>query len=230
MASEKPILFSAPMVRAIIAGKKTQTRRVVKPQPIERPGMNCTRLVFLDRKGREKLDEAIESSSQLRNALCPYGGPGSLLWVRETWMEEYDPHSVKPYDPPRYIYAATHEGEDPILMDGDGFAKYRKDGTLRSPWCSPLRMPRVASRLSLRVLSVRVERVQDITREDAKAEGFWPSPSSGLEMWNGRMYGNAQLAFQACWQEINEKRAPWSSNPWVWVVEFERVAQAVPHG
>lgn len=86
-------------------------------------------------------------------------------------------------------------------------------------------MPRKFSRITLEVVSVRVERLQDISRADAKAEGLWPSPHNGLEMVNGVPYGNAQLAFRALWQSINGPE-DWDENPWVRVVEFRRLEGA----
>jgi hypothetical protein len=85
-------------------------------------------------------------------------------------------------------------------------------------------MPRWASRITLEITGVRVERLQEIGRQDAKAEGFLPG-LNGLEKWNGKLYGNAQLAFEACWNDIN-KTNPWDSNPWVWVLELKRIDAA----
>jgi len=109
-------------------------------------------------------------------------------------------------------------------FDADGLDEYDHEqfkvwGFKRRP---SIFMPRWASRITLEITGVRVERLNEISREDAKAEGLWPSPGNGLEMVNGGPYGNAQLAFRALWESINGPGS-WDANPWVWVVEFRRV-------
>jgi hypothetical protein len=218
---ESPILFSGPMVRAILEGRKTQTRRVVRfnlnGNIVERGGKRCWH--------RDDPD-ALQA--------CPYGAPGDTLWVRETFFEEYDPNTCRPYDPPRYVYRATYDGEEPYLMDGDGFPEENRDGTFKSPWKPSIHMPRRASRLTLCIKSVRVERLQRISDRDAKAEGvrelplqegepgaWWCFDVADRSTYSRELWG----AFQRGWNKINGERAPWATNPWCWVVEFERVAQ-----
>jgi hypothetical protein len=223
--SDRPILFSAPMVRAILEGRKTQTRRVVKPQPpmgcrYEINGARSHALcvatgTFTD--GRPIYVPPTPQSVDHRLP-CPYGAPGDTLWVRETFFEEYDPDTCKPYDPPRYAYRATYEGEEPYQADGDGFPEVNRDGTFKSPWKPSIHMPREASRLTLCIKSVRVERLQEISEADAIAEGLSPTV--------GEYTGPARSEFAALWDSISRESHPWASTPWVWVLEFERVGGA----
>lgn len=199
---ERPVLFSGPMVRAILEGRKTQTRRVVKSlvygpdeqAPIYMAG--DVPLAFPERF----YDGSIK---------CPYGRVGDRLWVKETWATAAVFDKLKPLDIP--------EGS-PIgyAADDDFYAPFQ--GRTRPS----IFMRQWMSRITLEIVSVRVERLQKISREDAKAEGFWPSPYNGLESWAGRSYGNAELAYRACWESINGSGS-WAKNPWVWVIGFRRV-------
>jgi hypothetical protein len=178
---EKPILFSAPMVRAILAGKKTQTRRILP---------------------------AVVSSFKY--------APGTRLWVKETWQ----PYEVTT---PKRGRAAE------VRYDADGTTwthfdvpkNWRFPKAARRGNVTPLFMPRWASRIMLEITSVRVERLLEITEGDAIAEGVnyeaLPFYSHGLSGYEAR------IAFAELWDAINGKRAPWSNNPWVWVVEFRRI-------
>lgn len=189
---ERPIIFSGESVRAILAGKKTQTRRTLSPE-----WWRC-----LNPEDEEDRDEGVKQ--------CPHGAVGDRLWVRETFFEIYDRDTMKPEG--RYLYAATHHGEV-RQMDENGGTALRKDGTEKSPWKSPLFMPRAASRLTLDVTLVRVERLHEISDEDGKAEG------QGMT-WGG---GCFHRSYAGLWDAINAKRGlPWSSNPWVWVLSFRR--------
>lgn len=184
---EHPILFSGPMIRAILEDRKTQTRRIVKPQPDAQ--------LFSINSGPEwtypdRLDPDEPDWDRVR--LCPYGKPGDRLWVRETWRN----------GPDKALYRATDDSGTPSIR-----------------WKPSIHMPRAYSRISLEVTAVRVERVQDISEKDAWAEGVHSIarrlPYSGDDL--------ASVAFSGLWQEINGKRHPWDSNPWVWVVEFKRI-------
>jgi hypothetical protein len=225
--AERPILFSGPMVRAILDGRKTQTRRVVKPPP----SFACDSFHFDAAAGC--WFPWVETTERIPGASirCPYGAPGDVLWVRETWCYESHPTTSKLTG--RVFYRASDDVE--FADDGDGGAIVNKDGTFRSPWKSPLHMPRAASRLSLLVKRVRVERLQAICIDDAMAEGARacriPADEHGPERI-GYCFGDDDgesilattsiCAFLGGWDTINGKRAPWASNPWVWVVEFER--------
>jgi hypothetical protein len=170
-SNERPILFSGPMVNAILEGQKTQTRRVAK---------NIQRLdggIPYRPANNEWGDEI---------AKCPYGKKCDRLWVRETWL----------FYEGLYFYRATDMSliPDPLLQ----FENPAK-------WNPSIYMPRKASRLDLLITRVRVEKLQDISEEDAIAEGC-PEP------------------FKDYWDSINQKRGfGWDSNPYVWVVNFERV-------
>lgn len=188
MSRERPILFSGKMVRSILAGTKTQTRRLVKPPPPLPSGWR-----------------APEFSVAGRDYRCPYGRPGDTLWVRETWRLTRDLDRLAPSHcaPP---LAIKYEADGYETSIGDV-----RFGRLRPS----IHMPRWASRITLRVTEVRVERLQDISEEDARADGIYSAwPAVGH---------SARALFRSLWDDINAKRAPWATNPWVWVVSFERV-------
>lgn len=200
---ERPILFSAPMVRAILSGAKTQTRR---PAPVRepRPGVfEITRGVHLVG------NEAAVREDWLKYMTNPYGMPGDRLWVRETWA-----HDAESLDDLRAMV------ED-IVMGSNCGPYYRADAVHENSgltWRPSIHMPRWASRITLEITDVRVQRLQDISEDDAKAEGVDP-----YEWPGGPARPNAREAFRELWDRINGKRATWDSNPWVWVVSFQRV-------
>lgn len=191
--NEKPILFSGEMVRAILDGRKVMTRRVMKPQPNLADG----KWRFNGRTWEKHLGYPIGHDVPL----SPYGRPGDLLWVRETWGVGMPYHHWKPSQIPQSAhieYRATSKVADTFHA-----------------WKPSIFMPRWASRLTLRVTAVKVERVQDITTGDAIMEGC------PADMWDG---GQPLDWFSVLWDSVNSKRGySWDSNPWVWVVEFERV-------
>lgn len=210
--NERPILFSGPMVRAILSGSKTQTRRVVKPQPAPKdtwdwawpiPGKNVTPGTHAYWR-----DDYRPNLSRY----CPFQ-EGMRLWVRETFCNS----------PDGVIYRAT-EHEHGITPCDD-----------YDIWKPSIFMPRWASRITLEITAVRVERVQDISEADARAEGIHEF-DLGV---NGKVYGTNPCAgrdvsgtavegYAILWDSINAKRGyPWNSNPWVWVLEFQRV-EATP--
>lgn len=193
---ERPILFSGPMVRAILDGRKTMTRRVVK--------MNLAGRVEL--RGKQwHIDDP--------NAIlaCPYGRPGDLLWVRETWFCEGR-------DLPG---SGLHYRANAVPADERWFVE---EGW---KWKPSIHMPRWASRLLLRVTEVRVERLWEITQEDAIAEGIeriGDRFKGYMRLFTGEEYNPAlpKTSFAQLWETINAKRGyGWDSNPWVWVVSFE---------
>ena len=219
---EHPILFSAEMVRAILEGRKTQTRRVVKPQPIIREccGAVVGPAKWLSKTGRVVYNCDYEPSPF--SEACPYGQPGDRLWVRETWatVNAYD--QVKPSDIPkgdagrwpRVWHRATDAHEQ----------EYRQK--YFGKWRPSIFMPRWASRITLEVVSVRVERVQGISLEDIKAEGVFPGLRASIEDWSISSirddYYQFLVDFEWLWDSINAKRGfSWSSNPWVWAVTYK---------
>ena len=200
---ERPILFSAPMVRAVLKGSKTQTRRVWKlPR-------GCS---WYAGHGGEAAGMVQDDDGpawwHVSEQRCPYGQPGDRLWVREAWraLRRFD--SMPPLDI-EWRSMVAYEADTPT---GDyRQAPHGRMGKLRPP----IHMPRWASRITLEVTGVRVERLQDISSEDSLAEGIYPT-STGLYP------GSPRAAYRNLWEEINGPGS-WDTNPWVWVVEFRRL-------
>jgi hypothetical protein len=186
---EKPVLFSAPMVRAILAGKKTQTRRL--PRRDEAIPTNGTPYFSGLLCEWRWMDESGANGGLLR---CPYGVPGDRLWVRETFRFG-DGHTYA--TPPHY------------RADSDDLGG--------GPWRSARYMPRYASRITLEVTDVRVQRLQEVSSNDIAAEMGW------LPCKRGDACPCAVDMFRPFWNRINGKRAPWASNPWVWAITFKRL-------
>jgi hypothetical protein len=211
---ERPVLFSGPMVRAIIEGRKTQTRRVIKPQPT---GPGYTMLtpagnfitIWPDDDGFDHF------------AKCPYGKPGDRLWVRETWKR------ASMATPDGIMYAADNllrwfDGTDPAAASSA--VKFPRDGK----WKPSIFMPRWASRITLEVVNVRVERLQEISEADAIAEGVYTNEQALQKLGlppGTKLQGTCVDKYRIVWESINGKKYPWASNPWVWVVEFKKVEE-----
>lgn len=213
MTKERPLLCAGEVVRAILEGRKKHTRRVVKPQPM----MVVDNTSVLWNGPSAELKIALERLGRG----CPHGQPGDRLWVRETWSA---PHA---YDglPPNLIqeharliskecrihYAATEE----------------RGGLL---WRPSIHMPRWASRITLEITDVRVERLQDISEEDATFEGctknhngyYWGGPHAATGL---KQFASPIQAFSDLWDSLYEKDSVkcWSANPWVWAIEFKKV-------
>lgn len=202
---ERPILFSGPMVLAILEERKTQTRRIVK-EPVLSTAYKDNELNF-------KIGE--------RYIKCPYGQVGDRLWVRETfryisYTEGYD--------------SGVDQGGGHDWGDGYSFVQYKSDSFIfryelleedylkTSPvidrWYPSIHMPRWASRILLEITDIRVERLKDITEEDAKAEG--------IENKSNHFHLACTQDFKRLWESINGLGS-WYMNPWVWVVEFRRI-------
>lgn len=245
----KPILFSTEMVQAILEGRKTQTRRVIVPQPTHWVD-DCHRDVnpvpcIIEKNG---LKQAVKQPFHI----------GDILWVRETtkvgtWNDEekkidFDykasPELVKtPWcyfsDSEKFdklhleiIEELNKKGIEPDVFDDENERFYYKWEPGKSPlnWKPSIFMPREAARIFLEVTDVRVERLRDITEKDAIAEGVKDSLSredfkllKDLDWVIKRPFGNHQFGFLALWQKINGKKHPWKSNPWVWVYNFKRI-------
>ena len=193
LMKEIPILFSTPMVQAILAGNKTMTRRVIKPQPPagKYGGVNIynQHIIYPDD------DSFYDAKYGLYK--CPYGQPGDKLWVQETFRESFK-HAATQWeyrvDTPRETDAQTPFN-----------------------WSHSIHMPKSAARIWLEVVSVRVERLQDITYDDCLREGMW---DFGTDV-------DTLAAFQELWQNLNAKRGfGWDINSWVWVVSFKRLEVA----
>ena len=201
----KPILFSTPMVLALLDGRKSQTRRIAKPQP----SSGIRKSVFVksgleDGHGRE---------------IKPRYQPSDILWVRETWKcVQYDS-----MDGNLGYEVEFRDGERKYFEfdDNERFHQFGKFA-FKEGWQSSLFMPREAARIFLRVKTVRVERLQEITEEDARAEGVNGIPRSTV------LYPNDDYIypFKQLWNSLNQKRSyGWDTNPWVWVIEFEKISK-----
>jgi hypothetical protein len=199
----KPILFSTEMVRAMLDGRKTMTRRVVKP--ILSPGFT-----FVERgTANKRFGWSFWGDGDINHEVKPPCRTGDILWVRETWYKNY-PHKYG-----KYFYRADGEETDIPLVTGGTTAYGKADGL---KWRPSIHMPREAARIFLRVRTVRVERVQEITEVDAEAEGIEPK---GIIHVVSARYRFAQL-----WNDLNAKRGyGWDTNPFVWVIEFEQISR-----
>ena len=214
---EHPLLMKGPLVRATLAGLKTQTRRPIKPQPdddIVDVEYDAIADLWLGNT-QEDNDLGYTSSWAMR---CPLGQDGDRLWVRETW-QHFQNVGQRAADFPEYQRFPAN-------------CFYRADESnprtkpLSGKWRPSLLMPRWACRLVLPLVSVRVERVQDITEEDAKAEGVEPVLMRGIgsypEWMRPTMRGGHQKAFELLWKQIYGD-ALWDVNPWVWVAEWKEI-------
>lgn len=205
---ERPILFSTQMVKAILDRRKNQTRRVINPQPVWVADPN------VPFKSEDADPKGIIN--------CPYGEPGDILYVKETfavlgwWEGDVPVHTIGDDD---VIY--FQEFPNFNWVGGDGFKEYRKDGTERSHWKPSIFMPKKFARIWLKVKNRWAERLQDISEEDAKAEGLITDSNDPCEP-------TSRSQFFTLWDITNSKpRAngrdiSCKANPWVWAIEFER--------
>lgn len=200
-ARERPILFNTEMVRAILDGRKTVTRRLITPQPAGRlcyccagsdhgtwgyPGEDAWKSW-----GEEyRRPEGLSPEEAARRWKCPYNGD-DFLWVRETWARH-----GKPYDGREMHYDYRADREDPRYFDNGFYATWRPS----------IHMPKDAARIWLRVKEIGVQQIQEITEEQARAEGVYD-----------------RKMFRLLWNSITDETSNWETNPWVWVIEFERM-------
>lgn len=209
---ERPILMSAPMVRAILReiDPKEQTRRIVKPQPPDHVNL------YTGHPG-EHYWEIAEPSHNTMAPLkfpCPYGQPGDRLWVKETHAVTMEQERRNPHTKFPYAYRADWSGEDEETRD--------------FKWKPSIFCTRAASRITLEITGIRVERLQEISEEDAAAEGVDPrfllgdAKPDGFRPCLGKE--TAVAAYAALWESINGPGS-WDANPWVWVIEFRRLLQ-----
>lgn len=194
----RPILFSGPMVKAILTGVKTQTRRVIDMRPLAHSGQTFR---VLSEHGAAFYGDI---SGDLYWRRCPYGAPGDRLWVRETWCCITGDIAS---DEPSRLDAVAYRADDSEANEVISSAR---------AWKPSIHMPRAYSRITLEAIAVRVERVQDISEEDAQAEG--------VDYYDGAASVPARERFAALWNSINAARGyGWDANPWVFVIEFRRV-------
>ena len=225
---ERPILFNGPMVRAILEGRKTQTRRVMKPQidlsewPLK-PGTleKEKEWRYMPRVADwHHIEENMwglfnkgdrPSAVPYTGVKCPFGQPGARLWVRET----------------HYFHSDESISFRADKVDGVLWSSPQADGLEREldipKWRPSIHMPRWASRITLEVVSVRVERVQEISEYDATSEGITPAPGCyDTFLDDAGKSISAENKFRLLWDSINAKRGlGWDANPWVWVIEFK---------
>lgn len=214
---ERPLLVSTPLVPKMLDDSKTQTRRL---NGLEHLG-NATLLDVREQGGflfarfaRDNVEAWVK---------CPYGKPGERLWVRETWGVNHIERG----------WLSTTK----LAKDDLEHVAYRADGDWQEqcgpcegdepPWRPSIHMPRWASRITLEVAGVRVERLRSISDEDALAEGLVkvPSGDGSLTWWSaglGRTYLSARRTFEDLWSSVHSVES-WNANPWVWVVGFKRV-------
>lgn len=214
---EKPILFSGEMVKAVLENRKTQTRRIIfKGNPID--DFYTFKYFASDSHSFRACFELTKRIKHMPLAMpyfgkkCPYGQPGDRLWVRETWKECTKTKINR-------TCLAYKAGREVI------------DFGMPVKWKPSIHMPRWASRITLEIVNVRVERLQDISEEDALAEGVNKISHAGEYFYhhsnkfpNGGNWVNPEFAFEELWNKLNGPGA-WEKNPWVWVIEFKRVLQ-----
>ena len=226
---ERPILFNAPMVRAILDGRKTQARRLAPITDLNIKthsdgfvtwGVSFTKTINGSlgsySGGRVSVDQA---SRIIASQFCQYGRPGDRLWVRETWARDDEDGAV------------MFRADCGFGGDADDWQRCIDDGAPRYRWRPSIHMPRNLSRILLEIVSVRVERLNDISEADAIAEGVervvvgtgwrrYCDPDS--EEAGVPPCGDARHSFRSLWWFINGEES-WNTNPWVWVVEFKLV-------
>ncbi|PBP62919.1 hypothetical protein CCL21_28485 [Pseudomonas syringae] len=203
---ERPILFSAPMVRAILSGRKKVTRRALKVQPhIDVSGNFC---VGGANYGQDIYGKPV--TKHFVSSHCPYGQPGDRLWVREAWQDDAQVNAIAPRE--------LSHGE-PIQYAADGASRQNGCSMITPGKTRPsIHMPRWVSRILLEINDVRVERLQDISEGQAEGVNFLRSAPDLDETLTA-----AQL-FDCLWSSINSADS-WNANPWVWVVEFKPVTR-----
>lgn len=256
---ERPILFSGEMVRAILEGRKTQTRRVLKKQPIDvltKTVGKGVKEVTRNLEGKKAWFSLMQTNPNRGTAFwCSYGEVGDRLWVREAWgyhglsscgdrheatvSYAADGSEVKVrFSTFEEMMAASPEQnfkpseafeELPDYEQGWEHSKWLHEWWQRQKSKPSIHMYRWASRIDLAITNVRVERLQDISEEDAEAEGiecFDPENDASVCRMPGTTdweYPNAKMVYEILWNKINGKKHPWDSNPYVWVIEFAKI-------
>lgn len=213
MKKERPIIFSTPMVQALMNGTKTQTRRIIKKEIRITAGGGVLEII----RTPVHTEHTTTTSVDEKPLKCPYGEPGDLLYVREAFSNiEYGAHAAQ-------SFRADDLGSDDFLK-----------------WKPSIHMPKAIARIWLEVVSVRVERVNDITEDDAAAEGVeanWhvsmihgvrTDVRAFVDYLSNTKYGflMPKLSFMSLWLKINGEQS-WDENPWVWVVEFKVVDKPI---
>lgn len=212
---EKPIIFSGPMVRSILEGRKRQTRRIITPQF----GKTWGQGVRLGDDAYSVHVDIQEPNGEWKWLRCPYGKPGDRLWVRETWA------NITSRDATECIaYRADRSGRE-VLRDYGGEGDFVGLGKPCEPWIEDgtrwkpsIHMPRKYARIFLRLTDVRVERLNEISEADAIAEGVGTLVDPDLL---GTSKSIKSACFATLWDSLHGAGS-WSANPWVWVISFQR--------
>lgn len=220
--TEKPILFNTEMVRAILDGRKTQTRRICRIRSIIDFRLidhaKCITVEFPKANYKGPCANFLDEKGEYLGAAQAPAQPGDVLWVRETWCQPPISPGGNTRIPGRYYYKADPE------MRPEGW---------RGNWKPSIHMPRKAARLFLRVTAVRVERLKDITEAGAIAEGFTEDPLEdgktnvsfmcSVDCLQGTARGKFALLWNKTVRREDADKYGWSANPWVWVIEFEKM-------
>jgi hypothetical protein len=246
---ERPIIFSAPMVRAILDGRKTQTRRIVKPSPGRQSEWLTGELInsvphgeIIDggwqmhhpRAGTHYAGVDVGYDSPLGWVKCPYGKPGDRLWVREAWGYRGGSWFGAEPEVERIRLAYREDGSEALFVrpvnsyNPSERRSTEQNNSYWHSWRSSIHMPRFASRITLEITDVRVQRLQEISEDDAKAEGAEWYGVADLKP-NGDLREGDSVAYRAgfhdLWSSINGKEN-YQSNPWVWALTFRRLEVA----
>lgn len=210
-SKERGMIFNAEMVRAILSGQKTQTRRIVK-------NVSSDSCMTLKEPAKNRNGIYTHVMDAPKHGLCPHGNVGYRIWVRETWqgpLVDFERSDDLLRNPEKY------EKPENCVYEADGVPEpefYDADDNLRCCWRPSIHMPRWASRILLEITNVRVERLNDISEEDARSEGVTPKSIPAEKLVGGK------LAFAELWASIYGYEN-WQANPWVWVIEFKRVQE-----
>ncbi|MGB2539634.1 hypothetical protein, partial [Hafnia paralvei] len=218
-SKERGMIFNAEMVRAILSGQKTQTRRIVKNVTSD----NCMTLTKPS-KNRDGVYTHVMDAP--KHGLCPHGTVGDRIWVRETWqgpLVDFERSDDLLRNPEKY------EKPENCVYEADGVPApefYDADDNLRCCWRPSIHMPIWASRILLEITNVRVERLNDISEQDAIAEGIERYNDDGIVYYGPYGKGDCrpERAFSDLWKSIYGDES-WEKNPWVWCISFKRVQE-----
>lgn len=217
---ESPIPFKGDMIRAVLSGQKTQTRRPMKPIPVYPDAFDGLRREIHDGQVHFWASGAELPAHKFR---CPYGQPGDRLWVKETFYKYYPSET---WPEPKALYKA----DGITLCDKDSEGKKQR-------WTTSIHMPRILSRITLEITDIRVERVQNITSDGAIADGAYEVRKVGDDIAHATWtmdgldwrYDTPREAFAATWDSLYAARGfGWDVNPWVWVITFKRAEEVCP--
>ena len=241
---ERPILFSTPMAIATVEGRKDQTRRILSPQPAQHhwqamPGYQRRFAVMPTQQGlcARVSHHYLGREDDVQWIKCPYGVPGDRLWGKETfyawgrWETRFDAKLRR--DAWHFVDMTRESDRQYLFSEPEGHKKGIRGGVTPNWWKRPaIFMPRVASRIYREIVSVRAEQVQDISEADAIAEGLiqWSDPPRMPDTYYGLTRADVwetdpRKAYARLWDEINGKRAPWKSNPFVWAIQYKPVEE-----